>query len=171
MPDRDLAGRVRELFLTDDNTYGCAEVSLIALQESVSLPRAADASPAMALNGGIAYSGGTCGAITGTALALGRAVAAAEPDHATAKKTTRRLVQQLMFEFRERFGSTTCRDLTGYDLMRDHDAFIADATWQTECTAQLEFAVSRSLDLLRATVTVGTREVATDGHRSGPDRD
>jgi len=46
-----------ELFLDDANTYGCAEVTLIVLQEQFGLPEAGDSSPAMALNGGIGYSG------------------------------------------------------------------------------------------------------------------
>lgn len=166
MPDRDPSDRVRELFLTEDNTYGCAETALITLQECVGLPRAGDSSPAMALNGGIAYSGSTCGAITGAALALGRAVAATKRDHQTAKRATRRLVQQLTSEFRARFGSTTCRDLTGYDLMRDHDAFIADGAWRTHCTAQIEFAVSRSLDLLDASVDGYVRNPTGDEKQS-----
>ena len=72
MADPDLIERTRALFLRDDNTYGCAEVALVALQEHWSLPDAADSSAAMALNGGVAYSGATCGAITGAAMAVGR---------------------------------------------------------------------------------------------------
>jgi C_GCAxxG_C_C family probable redox protein len=144
--DRDLSARAEDLFLTD-NTYGCAEVALITLQEHFGLPDAMDSSPAMALNGGVAYSGGTCGAITGAALALGRAVAASEADHSSAKRTARSLVRQLMAEFDDEFGSTRCRDLTGFDLLRDHDAFIAEGTWRDTCTRQIQFAVEQAASL------------------------
>ena len=56
----------RSLFLRDDNHYGCAESSLVALQKLYGLPDADDSSSAMVLNGGIAYSGGVCGAISTT---------------------------------------------------------------------------------------------------------
>jgi len=56
--------RVRELFLEDEGLHGCAETSLVALQEHYGLPNAGDSSPALVLNGGIAYSGSTCGALT-----------------------------------------------------------------------------------------------------------
>ena len=62
----------RQLFLRDDNHYGCAETSLVALQRAYGLPNADDSSSAMALNGGVAYSGGVCGAISGAAMAVGR---------------------------------------------------------------------------------------------------
>ena len=63
--------RARELFLDDANTYGCAETAFVVLKEAFELPAAADSAAAMALNGGIAYSGSTCGAITGAISASG----------------------------------------------------------------------------------------------------
>ena len=124
MPDRpdidELVTTTRDLFLRDDNTYGCAESALVALQQHYGLPNPGDSSAAMALNGGVAYSGGTCGAITGVALAVGRLAEQRLDDHRTAKKVARRITQQLMVEFEERFHSMSCRDLTGYDMLRDH---------------------------------------------------
>src|SRR4030042_6797071 len=117
----DALHRARELFLDDANTYGCAEATLIALQELLSLPEAGDSSSAMALNGGIAYSGATCGAITGAALAAGRLAGCCLPDHAEAKREARTLVQGLLAAFANEFGSVHCRGLTGHDF-RDPDA-------------------------------------------------
>lgn len=135
--------RARNLFLTDEGAHGCAEVALVALQEHFGLPNAADSSPAMALNGGVAYSGSTCGALTGAALAVGRLAAARIPDHREAKSAARFLIQNVMADFDKQFGAVDCRSLTGYDMIADHDAFMADGSWKTTCTAQIEFVIER----------------------------
>jgi C_GCAxxG_C_C family probable redox protein len=135
--------RARSLFLTDDNVYGCAETTLIALQECYGLDHADDSSPAMALNGGVAYSGGTCGAITGAALAVGRLSERRVADHRQAKTTARTIIQQLMTDFEEAHGSVDCRDLTGMDLLAEHDAFIESGIWRTACMRQIEYAIHR----------------------------
>jgi len=139
----ELERRARELFLRDDNVYGCAETTLVALQEHFGLPDPGDSSAAMALNGGIAYSGGACGAITGAALALGRLAGERVADHNEAKRVARRLTQGLMVAFEEEFGSSRCRDLTGYDMLADHDAFLASDVWRTSCMQQIAYAVER----------------------------
>jgi C_GCAxxG_C_C family probable redox protein len=141
MADPELIERTRELFLRDDNSYGCAEVALVALQEHWSLPDPGDSSSAMALNGGVAYSGGTCGAITGAAMAVGRLAGERTADHREAKRLARSVVQRLMKAFGEAQGSTNCRDLTGYDMTADHEAFIRSGVWRNTCMRQLEFAV------------------------------
>ena len=143
MSDADPKLRARRLFLDDEGYYGCAETALVALQEHFDLPDAADSSPALALNGGIAYSGATCGALTGAALAVGRLAAARLPDHREAKSAARFLIQDVMAEFDERFGAVDCRTLTGYNLIADHDTFMEDGTWRTTCTPQIEFVIGR----------------------------
>ena len=66
-------------FVATGNPFGCAESTLLALQEHFGLDDPGDGAVAMALNGGVAYSGGTRGAITGAAVALGRLAAARIP--------------------------------------------------------------------------------------------
>ena len=141
----DPVSRARELFLDDSNYYGCAETTYVALQELFSLSDADDSAPAMPLNGGVAYSGGACGAITGAALAVGRLAARHLPDHFEAKRESRRLIQDLMADFIREFGSASCRDLIPYDLLApgQHDAFIASGIWRDVCMRQIEFAVER----------------------------
>jgi C_GCAxxG_C_C family probable redox protein len=139
----DPIDRARELFLTEENIYGCAETPLIALQELYALPDPADSSAAMALNGGIAYSGATCGAITGAALAVGRLAGRRIDDHRDAKRAARRITQRLIEQFAAEFGALNCRDLIGYNLLKDHDAFIESGIWRDVCMRQIEFAVAR----------------------------
>ena len=137
--------RARELFLDDANTYGCAETALVVLQEAYGLPNPGDASAARALNGGVAYSGSTCGAITGAALAVGRLAGSRIGDHREAKRAARRITAELLAAFEAEFGTTTCRALTGVDLRSDegHRAFIEGGAWRDGCMRQLELAVGR----------------------------
>ena len=155
---RDLSPRARDLFLREENTYGCAEVSLITLQEHLAGGDAVDSSPAMALNGGVAYSGATCGAITGTALAVGRLAGSRVADHREAKRVARTVVQRLMEEFSAEFGATNCRDLTGFDLLADHDAFIDSGVWRDGCMRQIEFAVDRAATLVAEALPEGPND-------------
>lgn len=144
----------RQTFLRDDNYYGCAESALVALQTIFDLPDAADSSAAMALNGGIAYSGGMCGAITGVAMAVGKLAELRIDDHKEAKRTARRLTQQLITEFEAEFNSSDCRDLIDYEISipAEHDAFIASNVWRATCMRQIEFSVERLAPLADAAI-------------------
>ena len=135
----------RSLFLRDDNNYGCAESALVALQELYGLPDAADSSAAMVLNGGIAYSGGMCGALSGAALAVGKLAGDRIEDHRKAKRTARRLIQLVLAEFESEFGSHNCSDLIDYEISipAEHDAFIESGVWRDGCMKQIEFSVAR----------------------------
>jgi C_GCAxxG_C_C family probable redox protein len=137
--------RARALFLDAANTHGCAETAYVVLKEAFGLPDPGDSAPAMALNGGIAYSGSTCGAITGAALAVGQLAASRIPDHREAKRAARAVTAELMREFEAAFGATTCRALTGVDLSTEegHRAFIEGGAWRDGCRRQVEMAVER----------------------------
>ena len=138
-------GRARELFLDDRNLRGCAEASFIVLKEAFDLPHAQDSSAAMALNGGIAYSGGTCGAITGAALAVGMRADRRSADHRAAKRAARLVTADLLAAFEAAFGTSACRELIGADLRTEagHQAFIDGGIWRDRCMRQIEMAVER----------------------------
>ncbi|MEW5989910.1 MAG: C-GCAxxG-C-C family protein [Chloroflexota bacterium] len=136
--------RARELFLDEARPFGCAETTFIVLKEAFGLPNAVDSAPAMALNGGLAYSGGPCGAVTGAALALGVHYGSREPDHATAKRLAREATARLMVDFEAEFGALNCRDLLGQEIRTPeaHAAFIEAGRWRTICLRQIEFSIS-----------------------------
>jgi hypothetical protein len=48
-----------------------------------------------------------------------------------------------MVAFEEEYGSLSCRRLTGFDLLEDHDAFLASDVWRTSCMEQITYAVER----------------------------
>jgi C_GCAxxG_C_C family probable redox protein len=104
-----------------------------------------DPAAAVALNGGIAYSGGLCGAITGAALAVGMLAERRIADHAAAKHVARTLVAGTLDAFRDEHGAVDCRDLIGCDLRAPggHEAFLASGAWRDGCMRQIEFVVGR----------------------------
>ena len=147
MTEAELVERARRLFLDDEGFYGCAEVTLLTLWEALGLPGEASSAAAMALNGGVAYRGEICGALSGSAVALGLWARSHETDHVTAKRRARVATAALIDRFCGRFGSIRCRELTGYDLgsAEKHDAFMASGVWKTACMRQIEFAVGQAV--------------------------
>ncbi len=141
--------RARALFLDDANTFGCAETTFIVLKEAFGLADAGDSAAAMALNGGVASSGGICGAITGGALAVGMLAGERFEEgpagHARAKRAARRAVARVMDDFRERFGAVDCVTLLGGPIrtLEQHRAFIDSGIWRDRCMRQVEFVVER----------------------------
>jgi C_GCAxxG_C_C family probable redox protein len=135
----------RDLFLDDANVYGCAETVFIALKDAYDLPESGDSTAAMALNGGLAYSGGPCGAISGAALAVGLLAGRRIEDHREAKRAARRITASLMDDFAAEFGSTDCRDLIGLDIRTEegHLTFVESGIWRDRCMRQIEFMVGR----------------------------
>ncbi len=138
------ANIARGLFLRDDNYYGCAESTFVALQKSLDLSDPDDSSVAMVLNGGVAYGGGICGAISGAAMAIGKLAGDRVPDHQQAKRTARRIIQLLVTDFEAEFGGKNCSDLIEFDISTaaGHDSFVASDVWRTTCMEQIEFSVS-----------------------------
>jgi C_GCAxxG_C_C family probable redox protein len=134
----------RDHFLREDNRYGCAEATYITLKEVYGLDRSHDSGAAVALNGGIAYSGNVCGAVTGAAMALGELAERRMSEHRSAKRAARKIVADVMDRFSQRFGSPLCRELIGRDISvpAEHDAFIREGQWRTQCMAQIEFVVT-----------------------------
>lgn len=140
----------RKCFLRDDNLYGCAESAYIALKTVFDLQNPQVSSPAIALNGGIAYSGSICGAITGAALVIGELVEYRIKDHQAAKKSVREIVNQLIIDFQNEFSSNECAKLIPYQLSipLEHNRFIVSGIWRVVCMKQIEFAVAKTVELV-----------------------
>jgi hypothetical protein len=149
MTAEEALARARARFLRDDHLYGCAETTLITLQEAYGLPDAADSSPAMALNGGLAWRGGPCGAILGPAIAVGRLAGLRIADHAQAKRVARAIVDRYIDQVERIHGHVECRHILGLDIHspEGHAAFIESGVWRRVCLRRVEFAVQALLPL------------------------
>jgi len=139
----------RATFLTETNTYGCAETSFTILKHAFDLPKPEDTSMAMALNGGVAWWGSTCGAITGAALAVGQLTGQRIADHKRAKRVARQIISRLITEFVAENGSIACIDLIKLDIRKpeNHARFIEEGVWRDICMRQIEFVAKRLYNL------------------------
>ena len=167
-PSEDAIEHARRLFLDRRHIHGCAETAFIALKTVYGLDDPADSSAAMALNGGVAYGGGPCGAITGAALAVGLLAGRRIADHREAKRVARELIAGMMDDFREAYGSADCRDLIGIDLRAPgaHETFLRSLAWRDRCMPQIEFAITRLAPLVdRAAWDVAVAGTAGPGDR------
>lgn len=144
MAEVDVVAIARAHFLDDRHIHGCAETAYITLKEAFGLDDPGDATAAMALNGGVAWSGGVCGAISGAALAVGMLAGRRIGDHREAKRVARELVARTMETFAREHGSVDCRELIGIDLRAPggHERFIASGAWRDRCMRQIETAVT-----------------------------
>jgi C_GCAxxG_C_C family probable redox protein len=133
----------RSLYLDDAHPYGCAETCFVVLKSVYGLDDPMDPAPAIALNGGVGWSGALCGSLTGAALAVGMLAERRIPDHSRAKLVARELVAGALERFRERHGSVDCRELIGHDLRAPggHQAFLDSGLWRTRCMDQIETVV------------------------------
>lgn len=149
MTENEAISAARSYFLREDNMYGCAETTFITLLGVFGLGDEADSGLAMALNGGIAWRGWVCGAISGLALAVGMLADSRIPDHKEAKRAARTIVNRFIEEFQTVFGPTNCRDLVGLDMQKpeQHAKFIESGIWRDVCMRQIEFAVRYALPL------------------------
>lgn len=141
--------RARVAFLDDRHELGCAETTFVVLAGAFGLPDGAEPSAAMALNGGVGYSGGTCGAITGAAVAIGMLSGSRIAEHRRAKRVARAVTSRLIGEFDAAHGATACRELIGRDIRtsEQHAAFLESGIWREVCMRQIESAIRSALPL------------------------
>lgn len=169
MHEREAIRLARRYFLDERNVYGCAETTFMVLKAAYGLDDPTDSSSAMALNGGIAYSGGPCGAVTGAALAVGMLAERRIADHREAKRAARLVTARLMDDFRSRHGALDCRTLIGIDLRApgSHETFIESGVWLRRCMRQIEFVLHRLVPLADAGTWAATLEELEDAVASG----
>ncbi len=98
---------IRDLFMQN---YHCSQVVFMEMAEELGIDRDEAARIAAPLGGGM-FRGDTCGAVSGALMALGMAYG---DDLEAAKEKT----AQFQAAFTERFGSTICRDILGFDLSK-----------------------------------------------------
>ncbi|MBR5429438.1 MAG: C_GCAxxG_C_C family protein [Firmicutes bacterium] len=103
---------IRELF---GQNYHCSQVVFMEWADELGLDRDEAARLAAPLGGGM-FRGDTCGAVTGAMLAIGARYGHFEPHDKAGDQVQQAKVKQFQEMFTERFGSTICRELAGYDF-------------------------------------------------------
>jgi C_GCAxxG_C_C family probable redox protein len=100
--------------------------------------------------GGIASMGEACGAITGSAMALGIRDMWLEIDDPELEDRTREKMQEFIRDFRAEFGGTCrCRELTGFDVSdaKEREAFFMSEA-HDRCPGYVGFMCDKIVPLL-----------------------
>ncbi len=154
MTTTQVAQRSGELFRQG---FCCAESVLQALAESRSITSELIPRIATGLCGGIARTGGICGAVSGGVLAInmlaGRSSAGESPDRNV------RLVRALLSEFEAKFGTTGCERLIGcrLDTPEGQRFFKENQIREKKCQRFTEEAAGLAATILEQDASTGGR--------------
>jgi len=99
-----------------DSGFSCSQSILSTFGPRFGLDRELALRVAGAFGGGMARMGETCGAVTGALMVIGLCYSKVKPEDDEAKELTYRLVNRYVEEFKQQYGSISCRDLLGCDL-------------------------------------------------------
>lgn len=101
-----------ELF---DSGLNCSQSVVAAFAQDFGLEQKDACRFAAGFGGGMRI-GSTCGALTGAFMVLGLKYGATEPSDKESKAKTYELVQLAAEKFKERFNTTSCAELLGFNL-------------------------------------------------------
>ncbi len=127
------APSARELMACGAN---CAEAVL-----AVTCPGAAPGA-AIGFGAGIGRLGGVCGCLSGGVLALGLRSGARDPGDEARRDQVNAQARDLFRHFRERFGATGCRELTGVDFLDERDRVRHDDAAKARCREMADWVVA-----------------------------
>ena len=96
--------------------YNCAQAVVLAFPEITGSGSDNAIKLATGFGGGMGRLQKTCGAVTGAFMVLGMKYGSSEPGSTESKNHISSVIQHFNTLFTDRFGSTDCRDLLGYDL-------------------------------------------------------
>jgi hypothetical protein len=131
----------------------CADITMEVLRLSLPL-RWRDARYATgAFGGGVAGSGGPCGAFVAGLVALAMAAGERDEPEGCISELVESAAQTYYDDWMEKFGTSSCAELSGYPSLRDHavrDEFLATGG-ADRCTGNfIRFAVEKVLELTSA---------------------
>ena len=127
--------------------YHCAECVLMALAESRGIQSDLIPRIATSFSGGIADTGGMCGAVSGAIMSFGLVAGRDAPTDPS--ENCFALARQFMDRFEARYGSLSCRVLTDCDLTSAEGLRrFFDSGAEMRCEAFVSGAVNIAQDLI-----------------------
>ncbi len=96
--------------------FNCAQAVLSSCCEPYGMNKEEALKVSCAFGAGMGRLGGTCGAVTGAFMAIGLKYGKYLEGDEAPKEKTYALTQEFARRFRERNGSTVCRELLGLDI-------------------------------------------------------
>lgn len=141
-----VARRAREIYL--DTGFCCSESILLAVAESEGIESEWFPAVATGFCGGIAHTSGMCGALSGGIMAMGLLAGRKKPGDPRDKLFA--MIQELLREFQQQFGTTNCTELLDSDLGTPEGLAQARAgNFRKQCADYVEAAAETTARLLR----------------------
>ena len=137
-----------------DSGFNCAESVLLAVSNELNSAEGVDSKVipriATGFGGGIGRNGDICGALMGGVIAISLALGRDKPEQD--REPCYPAVDQFYNDFRTRFGSCRCRELTNLNLKTPEGA----AAYKIEvhadvCTPMVAWASKRAFDIIKET--------------------
>ncbi|MFH1845421.1 MAG: C-GCAxxG-C-C family protein [bacterium] len=142
--DIQVENRASELFAAE---YFCAESVLLAIAESRGIQSPFIPRMATGFCGGVARTGGTCGAVSGAILAINLVLGRDKPTESV--EVNYAAVEALLDMFNAEFGSLSCPALIGCDLGTDAgQQFYEDNDLKPQCTQYVAEAARMAQSIL-----------------------
>ena len=125
----------------------CAHCSLSPWAEALGYDEEELYRVSCAFGGGM-FHGDTCGAVSGSLMALGLACGGSDPESID---RTKALTGEFQRRFTERFGSTICRELIGYDngIPEEHQKAVESGILMDLCPDLVRGGVEIMNELLK----------------------
>lgn len=126
--------------------YNCCESVLLALAKPLGVDSELIPKLGTAIGAGVSLNGLLCGSISSVVMLIGAKYGRSSPDQSP--KPAWDMADGYVAAFRDKFGATTCRELTHLDVktpegFKEYYAGVHDY----ECTQRLRFAVDKALEL------------------------
>ncbi|MCJ7806516.1 MAG: C-GCAxxG-C-C family protein [Clostridia bacterium] len=96
--------------------FNCAQAVLAAYASQLNLETKVAFKIAAAFGGGIARTGGNCGAVSGALMVIGLRYGTSDIEDQDSKAYTYEKARQFLERFKELHQTVICRELTGYDI-------------------------------------------------------
>ena len=127
--------------------YNCCESILLALKKRLGVGSDVIPKIGTGIGAGVSLNGLLCGSVSSVAIAIGMKYGRTSPQENP--KPVWDKVDKYVAQFKERFGSVNCRQLTGFDLkteegLKQYYAKVHDYA----CVERLKFAVEKAIEIL-----------------------
>lgn len=130
--------------------FNCAESVLLAITVTLKIKSDSVPKAAAGFGGGVSKYGNICGALSGAVMAMGIVEGRTSPRDLNSKLKIYGKVAILIEEFKKEFGSITCRELTGCDLLTEEgqNKFSNDKIHERICLKFVAFAAEKGFELI-----------------------
>jgi C_GCAxxG_C_C family probable redox protein len=140
LKDKTSGERARKYFEEGNN---CSVSVFRALSEMSGEQVTIDPGIAMGFGGGMGKNGLVCGAVSAGIMAIGLRAKGRE------KAEVYKLVDALLTDFKEHFGTVNCRELLGADLKTDEGMKYLKTEGRKKCKEFVSYAADKAFEIMK----------------------